>query len=437
MHSWRRTAVRSAAALMAAVIATAAAAAIAQPRADAAGAAAASRAVSGSGTLEAVPTGKANIHDMQRSRIELQATNAQLTEGTRAVQAPRDTVVLTVRASRTAAYEAREELTSRGLRQALAEAAERSAEAPRVHVRAERMDSFVAWPGTNGQFAVDEDGSVVDVAAGVRLRTPDRWRRELSAVREKLRAQYYGAMLPWSEVSAAVPRMAKFDVVDVETGLTFRAQRRAGSSHADVQPLTKRDSATMKSIYGGSWSWDRRPVLLRYDGRLFAASMNGMPHGGDGIPGNGFNGHFCIHFLGSTTHGKGNVDLAHQAMIHKAAGRLSSFLSSLNPYQTADLFVIAYNQQDRQLLEALTVDGDALAEITDSLHKRHVKLLRRNEPLPDDAGAQRSETDDPSIAWSMDVLVYVEGSSRGRGSSLTFDLVRSPSEGWQIRSASL
>ena len=67
----------------------------------------------------------------------------------------------------------------------------------------------------------------------------------------------------------------------------------------------------MKSIYG-HWSWKRRPVLVKYNGHVYAASMNGMPHGTQTISGNNFDGHFCIHFYGSKTHGSKKVDAMHQ-----------------------------------------------------------------------------------------------------------------------------
>ena len=68
----------------------------------------------------------------------------------------------------------------------------------------------------------------------------------------------------------------------------------------------------MKSIYGGSWSWNRRPILVKYNGHVYAASMNGMPHGTTTITNNNFPGHFCIHFYGSKTHGTKRVDATHQ-----------------------------------------------------------------------------------------------------------------------------
>ena len=48
--------------------------------------------------------------------------------------------------------------------------------------------------------------------------------------------------------------------------------------------------------------------------------MNGMPHGAGAIKDNDFDGHFCIHFYASRTHGGNRVDERHQNMVLKAAG---------------------------------------------------------------------------------------------------------------------
>jgi len=108
-------------------------------------------------------------------------------------------------------------------------------------------------------------------------------------------------------------------VTDVRTGISFKVQRRGGSKHADVQPLTAADTAKMKQLYG-QWSWGRRAILVTVNGRTMAASMNGMPHGAGAITGNNFPGHFCIHFLGSRTHGTNSLDPDHQYMVRVAAG---------------------------------------------------------------------------------------------------------------------
>ena len=109
-----------------------------------------------------------------------------------------------------------------------------------------------------------------------------------------------------------------YTIKDVATGKMFKARRRFGSNHLDSEPLTASDTAIMKSIYGGEWSWNRRAILVQYNGHVYAASMNGMPHGTSSISGNNFNGHFCIHFYKSRTHETNNVDAAHQNCVARA-----------------------------------------------------------------------------------------------------------------------
>lgn len=117
--------------------------------------------------------------------------------------------------------------------------------------------------------------------------------------------------------SNTIPKGATFKVKDIRTGKVFTCKRWSGYNHVDAEPLTKSDTNTMLSVYG-HWSWKRRPVLVKYNGHVYAASMNGMPHGTSTISGNGFDGHFCIHFYGSKTHGSGKVDDAHQNCVATA-----------------------------------------------------------------------------------------------------------------------
>ncbi|MCL1965064.1 MAG: peptidoglycan-binding protein [Firmicutes bacterium] len=127
--------------------------------------------------------------------------------------------------------------------------------------------------------------------------------------------------LDWykDSVSMVIPKGTYVTIKDVRSGVTFRAKHLYGASHMDAEPLTKEDTAKLKKIYGGSWSWNRRPILILCSGRVFAASMNGMPHGEQSIYDNDFDGQFCIHFLNSKTHGTAKVDSDHQACINEAA----------------------------------------------------------------------------------------------------------------------
>lgn len=108
-------------------------------------------------------------------------------------------------------------------------------------------------------------------------------------------------------------------ITDVETGISWREKRTGGINHADCQPLTAADTAALKAVYSGSWTWDRRAIFVTIDGVNYAASMNGMPHGGQSITDNDFVGHHCIHFTNSRCHYNDKVDSAHQKAIKKAA----------------------------------------------------------------------------------------------------------------------
>lgn len=107
-------------------------------------------------------------------------------------------------------------------------------------------------------------------------------------------------------------------VTDVETGIAWQEKRTGGTNHADTQPLTADDTAAMKKACG-TFSWTRRAVFVTVDGVNYAASINTMPHGsGDSVPGNNYNGHHCIHFTNSRTHGTNKVCSLHQGAIKKA-----------------------------------------------------------------------------------------------------------------------
>jgi len=128
-------------------------------------------------------------------------------------------------------------------------------------------------------------------------------------------------MTPWfGGANNIFTRGSVAKITHVDTGLTFYAKRRGGTNHADCEPLTKKDTQIMKQIYGGSWSWSRKAIVVEVNGKKMAASMNGMPHGGSTISGNGFSGHFCVHFYGSKGHGNPRQDPDHQAMVRRAMG---------------------------------------------------------------------------------------------------------------------
>jgi hypothetical protein len=144
---------------------------------------------------------------------------------------------------------------------------------------------------------------------------------DLMALYRQAADKQYGVLLLWEEANELFPKYAVAKITDIYSGASFYVQRREGSSHIDAQPLTAEDTAIMKEIYGGNWSWERKGIIVEIGGHRIAASMHGMPHGAGKIPDNDFPGHFCIHFFGSVIHG-GGMDLRHHQEILKAAGKL-------------------------------------------------------------------------------------------------------------------
>lgn len=118
--------------------------------------------------------------------------------------------------------------------------------------------------------------------------------------------------------STVIPKGAIFTIKDIYSGKTFSVKRWSGYNHIDAEPLNAANTATFKEAVGGSWSWSRRPVLVKYNGHVYAASINSMPHGEDTISGNNYDGHFCIHFYKSKTHETNNIDSEHQNAVQRA-----------------------------------------------------------------------------------------------------------------------
>lgn len=151
-------------------------------------------------------------------------------------------------------------------------------------------------------------------------------------------------LLPWfGSVEKTFGRGDTATVYDIETGLSFNIKRTYGHNHADCEALTAKDTAIMKKIYNGAWSWERRAIIVSVDGLKIAACMTGMPHAGldkytanktvssrsggfgrgtnlDAVKGNNMNGVFDIHFLGSKNHYNNKIDPKHQVLV-KAANK--------------------------------------------------------------------------------------------------------------------
>ncbi|WP_282199735.1 hypothetical protein [Collibacillus ludicampi] len=194
-----------------------------------------------------------------------------------------------------------------------------------------------------------------------------------------VKRKHYGEAIPWTSVKEIFPRMGFAQVIDLETGLNFTVQRRAGNYHADVQPVTQDDTRIMKEIYNGKWSWKRRAILVKVKDKVIAASMNGMPHGAGAIKGNNFPGHFCIHFEGSTTHRLRKHDLSHNLMIRKASGQLNDVITKATPRELVNLVLTALKEKDLNIVK-LTLDQSDPDAVEDFLEKakgiENIRLMK-------------------------------------------------------------
>lgn len=205
-------------------------------------------------------------------------------------------------------------------------------------------------------------------------------------------------MLPWEEVNRILPKYTKFIVMDMESGRQFRVQRRAGSHHADVQPLTSKDTKIMKKIYGGKWSWKRRAIIVIYKDQWIAASMHGMPHGAGALR-NNFPGHFCIHFQGSTTHRTNSMDLGHKLMILKAGGELDTYLNRANPYEVIEAYITGLKQQDKHIVEKTSLQKIKWKPILSQVE--NVKISRMPLLPPEDLTEQISFDVPIEVDWYL------------------------------------
>src|SRR5690606_13585483 len=128
---------------------------------------------------------------------------------------------------------------------------------------------------------------------------------------------------------------------------------------------------------------------------------------------------FCIHFLGSRTHGSGQVDRDHQVMIHKAAGQLRQYVSSASPSEMAELYLTAINQQDPEIAAAL-FRSRGVAELSINRDFGAISAIRRvsaNQALGDQA--------DDALVLELAIRVNIFGRAGSkRQQRMTFQYIR-------------
>ena len=122
--------------------------------------------------------------------------------------------------------------------------------------------------------------------------------------------------LKWYDGGSSAMSIGEYGTLyDIHSGTSIRIKRMGGHNHADVEPATKKDTAKLAKL---GYSWNARPAILRISGHYIACSFNTKPHGDQTLTSNGYNGQFCLHMVGSKTHGTGSVNSDHQHAIASA-----------------------------------------------------------------------------------------------------------------------
>lgn len=123
--------------------------------------------------------------------------------------------------------------------------------------------------------------------------------------------------LSWQEgIDTLLEKDVNYEIIDLQTLESFSIIRISGINHADVIPASTQDFQTINEIYEQS-DRSRYAVLVKLNENTFLpASFCPYLHGF--AKDKTTNGHFCLHFKDSKTHGTNKLDDLHQKMVEKS-----------------------------------------------------------------------------------------------------------------------
>lgn len=110
-----------------------------------------------------------------------------------------------------------------------------------------------------------------------------------------------GALSNWESIGTQFSVSAEVTVTDLYTGQTYSVTRTGGVNCAQVVTTGTEDFATYTETFGGGESWEHRSVLVRVGAATYAASIFGMPTGGQALNDSGMKGYTILYFNNSKT----------------------------------------------------------------------------------------------------------------------------------------
>ena len=98
------------------------------------------------------------------------------------------------------------------------------------------------------------------------------------------------------EVKSHSIKLPYITIYDFISGLHYNVHVFSNGNHADGEPITAEDTATMEKALGEN-NWTPRPVWVIFsDGKVYMASTHSRGHEVDHNPNNNLTGHICIHY---------------------------------------------------------------------------------------------------------------------------------------------
>ncbi len=133
----------------------------------------------------------------------------------------------------------------------------------------------------------------------------------------------FGTLSSWEEISKLFPVGGTVTIKDLYSDKTFRMQRTGGTNCARVETLSKGDTDTYVSMFGGESTWEKRPVLATIQGKTYAAALFGSTQGEESIPDNSMPGSTILYFSGCSSDMFGIRDEEMAQAVMKAANAVN------------------------------------------------------------------------------------------------------------------
>lgn len=134
--------------------------------------------------------------------------------------------------------------------------------------------------------------------------------------------------LDWQNgICSLLEEDAVYKLIDLKTQTQFYIKILDIQNHADIEPNSIQDFELMKNLSNNAWSWNRRPMLLKYnETTYFPASLSLYPHGHSQSR---TTGHFCLHFKNSKTNQTNQTDDFHKNTIKIAIKQGKNYIKNL------------------------------------------------------------------------------------------------------------